>query len=107
MGTSIKQHIHDPSRSWLGTGTSIKQHIHDPSRSWFGTGTSIKQHIHDLSRSWFGTPSNFFYFSGIMPSARERSCSEKEVQAIRFNHNEQRCLEKKISGLKQEGARNC
>ena len=39
-----------------------------------------------------------------MPSARERSCSEKEVQAIRFNHNEQRCLEKKISGLKQEGA---
>ncbi|CAC5408030.1 unnamed protein product [Mytilus coruscus] len=39
-----------------------------------------------------------------MPTVRERSCSEKEVQAIRFNHNEQQCLEKKINGLKQEGA---
>ncbi|XP_063431122.1 uncharacterized protein LOC134713764 [Mytilus trossulus] len=39
-----------------------------------------------------------------MPTVRERSCSEKEVQAIRFNHNEQQCLEKKVNGLKQEGA---
>ncbi|XP_052098864.1 uncharacterized protein LOC127733559 [Mytilus californianus] len=39
-----------------------------------------------------------------MPTVRERSCSEKEVQAIRFNYNEQQCLEKKINGLKQEGA---
>lgn len=39
-----------------------------------------------------------------MPTERERSCTEKEIQAIRFNHNEQRCLEKKINCLKHEGA---
>ena len=50
------------------------------------------------------TNNDLFYFSETMPTVRERSCSEKEVQAIRFNHNEQQFLEKKVNGLKQEGA---